>query len=144
MTISLYTIANQIPNSVFWLCRKQATWSLELSCYQGLPLCYLTLLCVLKLVSRAFLKILNESICGGIITRNWYNLEVFIPMLGNKKQHRIGVMLLPATYVSYYNAKCIWRNWNPSVEVLIYSLVRTTAVTLNGFFYHIWYDFYPK
>lgn len=50
----------------------------------GVPLCYSTLLCVLKLVSRAFLKILNESICGGTITRNWYNLEVFIPTLGEK------------------------------------------------------------
>lgn len=73
----------------------------------GVPLCYSTLLCVLKLVSRAFLKILNESICGGTITRNWYNLEVFIPTLGEKKEQRIGVTLLPATYVSNYNAKCI-------------------------------------
>lgn len=59
---------------------------LEIVMLSELLLCYLPLLCVLKLVSRASPKILNESIFRGIVMSNCYNLEVFILMLVKKKK----------------------------------------------------------
>lgn len=127
MVFTLYQIKYHIVYFDFTERKQHGAWKCH--AMKGYP-------CVIyPIFSKAFLKILEYR---EIITRNWYNLEVFIPTLAGKKRAQKRDDASATTYVSNDNAKGIL---NPPVEFLIYYLARTTALTLNGFLYHPWYYF---